>query len=110
MSKITDYERKATCKELGVYLPGVKTSGDSMILLDRLIEARRSAAECARIAAAESQYWQAIEKEEFRDISIGAMGAAANICAAIVKGRTLRQFKVDLKSRGKVRKETAATV
>lgn len=49
--------------------------------------------ECARIAALEGEYWGRVENERIQELSIGAMGAAANICAAILMGHTAEQHK-----------------
>ncbi len=59
--------------------------------------------ECASIASAESAYWAELESDEapLRDIVIGGMGAAANIAAAILLGRTPEEYAADIKARDK---------
>jgi hypothetical protein len=56
---------------------------------------------CARIAGAECAYWAAVDSDR-RDVdmmSIGAMGAAANICAAILMGRSPEQHEAEIRAR-----------
>ena len=57
--------------------------------------------ECARIAYLESQYWGSVDDDRphMADICIGAMGAAANISAAIFMGKTSAQVAEDIESR-----------
>lgn len=57
--------------------------------------------ECARIAALESQYWGFVDDERphMADICIGAMGACANVSAAIFMGKTAAQVAEDIESR-----------
>lgn len=57
--------------------------------------------QCARIAALESNYWAGVEDDRphMQDICIGAMGAAANICAALFMGRTEEEVCEDIENR-----------
>lgn len=50
----TDKERRKLCRALGLYLSGLSEHGDSLILLDRLIQARR-------LIAADSGLYEALE-------------------------------------------------
>ena len=59
---------------------------------------------CARIAAIESRYWAGVDaKNDLGSmldlISVGAMGAASNICAAILRGVTPEQFEKEIAAR-----------
>ena len=62
---------------------------------------RRVRADCARICALESNYWAGVDddRQHIMDISIGAMGAAANICAAMLRGVTVSQFEQEVEVR-----------
>ena len=63
--------------------------------------------ECFRIAALESRYWAGVTDTAFgndddrhlADISIGACGAAANISAAILMGKTEEQYAKEIEAR-----------
>ncbi len=57
--------------------------------------------QCAKIAAIEAQYWGEVDDERIAPIAIGAMGAAANICVAILTERTPEQHRADCNARGK---------
>ena len=56
---------------------------------------------CAKIAAIEARYWAEVEDERLTMISVGAMGAASNICCAILTDRTPEQHQADCAARGK---------
>lgn len=62
---------------------------------------RETQMECARIAAIESHYWAGVEGEKLQEISIGAIGAAANICAALFMGRNEYEFREEIQKRGR---------
>jgi hypothetical protein len=55
--------------------------------------------QCARLAAIEAAYWGRLEDERVQEISIGAMGAASNICAAILMGKTPEQYEREVRAR-----------
>ncbi|MGH9501685.1 MAG: hypothetical protein ACRD20_02415 [Terriglobales bacterium] len=55
--------------------------------------------ECARIAALESHYWAQVENEDMQQISLGAMGAAANICTAMLLGTSPGDFAKQIQGR-----------
>jgi hypothetical protein len=63
-------------------------------------EAQRMRDACAKIAAIEAHYWGELGDERIRLMAMGAMGAAANICAAILTERTPEQHEADCKARG----------
>jgi hypothetical protein len=48
---------------------------------------------CAKIAAIEAHYWGEVDDERIDLIAIGAMGAASNICCAILRGHTPAQHE-----------------
>ena len=54
---------------------------------------------CARLASIEAHYWARLEDERVQEISIGAMGAASNICAAILMGKTPEQYEREVAAR-----------
>jgi len=54
---------------------------------------RQERERCAAIARAESHYWGQVEDERLLEISIGGMGAAANICGAILMGRSVDEHR-----------------
>lgn len=59
----------------------------------------------AMIASLEYTYWRDLpapsHNEEFlKGCQLGAMGAAANICAALALGKTVEEFQADLATRG----------
>lgn len=64
-------------------------------------EAERLRDRCAKIAAIEAQYWGEVEDDRLRLMSLGAMGAASNICAAILTDRTPEQHKAECDARDK---------
>jgi hypothetical protein len=64
-------------------------------------EAEQLRDRCAKIAAIEAQYWGEVDDERLTFIATGAMGAASNICAAILTDRTPEQHKADCDARGK---------
>jgi hypothetical protein len=66
-------------------------------------EAQSVREQCAKIAAIEAQYWGEVEGERMMHFSIGAMGAAANICAAILDHKTPEQHKAECDQRGKAK-------
>jgi hypothetical protein len=53
------------------------------------------------IAASEAKYWATVDDPKLQQIAIGAMGAAANIAAAIASQVTLDQFQQQLESRAR---------
>lgn len=57
--------------------------------------------ECAEIAYLESSYWSGIEdaKEPLNSICIGAVGACANIVAAILMSKSVEQVREEIASR-----------
>jgi len=57
--------------------------------------------ECARIAALESYYWGFVEDDRphMQVFCIGAMQAAANICDAIMLGRSEAQVREEIERR-----------
>jgi hypothetical protein len=61
--------------------------------------------QCAKIAAIEAHYWGELDDERLALIAIGAMGAAANICAAILQEKTPEQHKSDCDARGRSSQE-----
>lgn len=75
-------------------------SGDKITIKVEPPEADRLRDRCAKIAAIEAQYWANIENERLLFMSIGAMGAAANICGAILDDRTPEQHQAECDSRG----------
>lgn len=60
---------------------------------------------CVRIAAIESHYWSEVTDERLQQMAMGAMGAAANICAAILLERTPEEHQKDCEVRGHIDKE-----
>lgn len=60
--------------------------------------------QCAKIAALESNYWAGVDDERphMQDICMGAMGAAANIAAALFMGRTEEEVCTDIENRGRI--------
>lgn len=64
-------------------------------------EADRLRDRCAKIAAIEAHYWAEVEDERLQVISVGAMGAASNICVAILTERTPEQYQAECEARGK---------
>jgi hypothetical protein len=74
-----------------------------MATLQEKVEVERmTRADCARIAALESHYWAIVEGDEpsLMQIAIGAIGAAANICAAILTDKSPAEFQVEIEQRG----------
>jgi hypothetical protein len=55
---------------------------------------------CAKIAAIEARYWGEVTDERIQLIAMGAMGASANICAAILRELTPEQHEAECKHRG----------
>ena len=76
-------------------------SSDKIVIKLESSEAEQLREQCAQVAAVEAQYWGDVDDERLALIAIGAMGAAANICVAILIGRTPEQHKADCKTRGK---------
>jgi hypothetical protein len=66
--------------------------------LDKIRDMRE---QCAKIAAIEAHYWEEVDDERIQLIAIGAMGAAANICVAILTARTPEQHRTECNTRGK---------
>ena len=62
-------------------------------------EERRIREDCGRIAALESYYWAECENESIAQICIGRMGAAANICGAILLGTTAEEYEKQIAKR-----------
>ena len=62
---------------------------------------RETRFECARIAALESHYWADLDDERpgLAEICIGALGASANIAAAILMGKTEEQVREEIERR-----------
>lgn len=56
---------------------------------------------CAKIAAIEAHYWAETSDERIALMAMGAMGAAANICCAILRERTPEQHEADCNARDK---------
>jgi hypothetical protein len=77
------------------------STGDKIVIKVEPSEAAQLREQCAKIAAIEAHYWGELDDERITLIGIGAMGAAANICAAILTERTPEQHKADCNSRGK---------
>jgi hypothetical protein len=56
------------------------------------------------IAALEYSYWRDLppaQNELVLQVQIGAMGAAANICAALALGKSIEEFRLELANRGR---------
>jgi len=53
----------------------------------------------AAICMIEANYWAAVEDDRLTQISLGAMGAAANICVALLRELTPEQFAKGVKRR-----------
>lgn len=53
------------------------------------------------ICALEAGYWAEVEDEKLREFSMGAMGAASNICAAVLRGISPEQFRKEIEQRSK---------
>jgi hypothetical protein len=68
---------------------------------ERAVSERRVRADCAQIAAMESHYWAEVDDDRphIMDISMGAMGAAANICAAMLRGISPTEFEKEIQAR-----------
>jgi hypothetical protein len=75
---------------------------DRIVVKLELSEAQRVRDVCAKIAAIEAHYWGELDDDRIALIAIGAMGAAANICAAILSERTPEQHKLECTNRGKL--------
>jgi hypothetical protein len=54
-----------------------------------------------RIAAMEANYWGEVEDERLLAYALGAMGAASNICAAVMREVTPEQFQSEIEQRRK---------
>jgi hypothetical protein len=74
---------------------------DAEKIIAVLDEVRNMRERCAKIAAIEAQYWGEVDDERIQLIAIGAMGAASNICVAILTARTPEQHKAECQNRGK---------
>jgi len=52
-----------------------------------------------RIAAIEASYWADLEDERMLNYALGAMGAASNICAAVMRELTPEEFRAEIEQR-----------
>ena len=66
--------------------------------------------ECAQIAAIEAHYWGELGNDKLMLIAIGAMGAAANICGAILRGITPEQHRAECDARAKAAQPIVAAL
>lgn len=57
--------------------------------------------EIARICLLECRYWGDVADEKSTQIAIGAMGAAANICTAVLREITPEQYEREIKARSR---------
>lgn len=79
--------------------PTAQASGEDPMIEEQAARADFEHAirrKCAEIAAAEYEYWKmmpvSVPGSHRFDMQIAAMGAAANICAAIIMGRSAKQY------------------
>lgn len=55
--------------------------------------------QAAAICAIEAQYWAGYDKESLEQFSMGAMGAASNICSAMLRGISAEEYREEVRRR-----------